>query len=34
MEIFKNKEKLNSIFLKYNIILPNKIPRKTRSKKN
>lgn len=33
MEIFKNKEKLNVIFLKYNIILPDKIPRKTRSNK-
>ncbi len=33
MEIFKNKEKLKIIFEKYNIILPDKIPRKSRSNK-
>jgi hypothetical protein len=33
MEIFKNKTKLQNIFDQYNIILPNKIPRKTRSNK-
>lgn len=32
-DIFKNKDKLQTIFEKYNIILPNKIPRKTRSNK-
>ena len=33
MEIFRNKEKLQMIFDKYNIVLPDKIPRKTRSNK-
>jgi transcription initiation factor TFIIIB Brf1 subunit/transcription initiation factor TFIIB len=33
MEIFKNKEKLKNIFEKYDIILPDKIPRKSRSNK-
>ncbi len=33
MEIFKNKEKLTHIFKKYDIILPDKIPRKSRSNK-
>lgn len=33
MEIFKNKEQLTLIFDKFNIILPNKIPRKVRSNK-
>ncbi len=35
LEIFKNKDKLEHIFIKYNITLPTKIPRKSRvSKKN
>lgn len=33
MEIFKNKDKLNEIFIRYNIILPDKIPRKSRVNK-
>lgn len=33
MEIFKNKEKLTVIFEKYDIKLPDKIPRKSRSNK-
>lgn len=33
MEIFRNKDKLQFIFDKYQIVLPNKIPRKTRSNK-
>lgn len=33
IEIFKNKDKLTDIFKKYDIVLPNKIPRKVRSNK-
>lgn len=33
MEIFKNKDKLTYMFEKYDIILPNKLPRKVRSNK-
>jgi transcription initiation factor TFIIIB Brf1 subunit/transcription initiation factor TFIIB len=34
LEIYKNKTKLENIFTKYNIILPDKIPRKSRVTKN
>jgi transcription initiation factor TFIIIB Brf1 subunit/transcription initiation factor TFIIB len=34
LEIYKNKEKLENLFKKYNIILPDKIPRKSRVTKN
>lgn len=33
LEIYKNKNKLNFIFEKYNIVLPDKIPRKSRISK-
>ena len=34
IEIFKNKDKLQTIFDKYNIQIPDKIPRKSRKQKN